>query len=88
MEYLCCCGSSDEGQKKPKIKSLFGRKYKKFDGEEVSQNSQEEHEGSVSENVTEFNDLNNLCKEEEKGEVMPDYEGKLPKSCNARIESV
>lgn len=77
MEYLCCCGNSDEGQKKQKIKRFFGRKYKKFNGEEVSQNSLDEHEESFGENVTESNDFNHSCKEVGKGEVMHDDSGKL-----------
>ncbi|XP_062571826.1 ras GTPase-activating protein nGAP-like isoform X9 [Saccostrea cucullata] len=43
MEYLCCCANSEDGKKKRKIR-LFGRKYKKFNSEEVCPDSVDENE--------------------------------------------
>lgn len=53
MEYLCCCCSSEGDQKKRKFR-IFGRKYKKFNGEDLSRDSQDEYEDrqTNSENET------------------------------------
>ena len=52
MEYLCCCCISEEDQNKPKFR-VFGRKYKKFNGDDMCPDSVAEYEErqTVSENV-------------------------------------
>lgn len=53
MEYLCCCCNSEGDKKKRKFR-IFGRKYKKFNGEDLSRDSQDEYEDrqTNSENET------------------------------------